>query len=67
MKLNERRSYNLVVRVEDYVVNQTYGFHFLNDPIEPKNFLDLDAFEFYELYKLMCDMKDKIEKERMKK
>lgn len=66
MKLNEQPVYNLKVRVKDYVVDQEYGFCILADYISPPNFLDMDVHEFQYLYDAVCNMKDLIEKERIK-
>ena len=67
MKLNDQIAYNLKVRVKDYVVDQEYGFCILADFMHPDNYLDMDVHEFQNLYDAVCNMKDLIEKERMKK
>ena len=67
MKLNEQPIYNLKVRVKDYVVDQEYGFCILADFMHPDHYLDMDVHEFKHLYDAVCNMKDLIEKERMKK
>lgn len=66
MKLNEQPIYNLKVRVDDYVVNKSYGFCILADYMSPSNFLDMDVVEFQHLYDAICSMKELIEKEREK-
>lgn len=66
MKLNEQPIYNLKVRVDDYVVNKSYGFCILADYMSPSNFLDMDVVEFQHLYDAICSMKELIEKERKK-
>ena len=65
MKLNGQSIYNLKVRVDDYVVNKSYGFCIFADYMSPSNFLDMDAIEFQRLYDAVCNMKELIEKERM--
>lgn len=65
MKLNGQPVYNLKVRVDDYIVDKSYGFCILADYMSPSNFLDMDAVEFQWLYDAVCSMKDLIEKERM--
>ena len=67
MKLNDQTAYNLKVRVKDYVVDKEYGFCILADYMRPDNYLDMDVYEFQNLYDAVCNMKDLIEKERMKK
>ena len=67
MKLNEQPIYNLKVRVKDYVVDQEYGICILADYMSPDNYLDMDVHEFQNLYDAVCNMKDLIEKERMKR
>ena len=67
MKLNEQLIYNLTVRVKDYVVDKEYGFRIFADYMHPANYLDMDVHEFQHLYDAVCNMKDLIEKERMKK
>ena len=66
MKLNEQPIYNLKVRVDDYVVNKSYGFCILADYMSPSNFLVMDVVEFQHLYDAICSMKELIEKEREK-
>lgn len=66
MKLNEQPIHNLKVRVDDYVVNKSYGFCILADYMSPSNFLDMDVVEFQHLYDAICNMKELIEKEREK-
>lgn len=65
MKLNEQPVYNLKVRVNDYIVDQEYGFCILADYMHPDNYLDMDVHEFQYLYDAVCSMKDLIEKERI--
>ena len=67
MKLNNQTAHNLTVRVKDYVVDKEYGFCILADYMHPANYLDMDVHEFQYLYDAVCNMKDLIEKERMKK
>ena len=66
MKLNEQPVYNLKVRVNDYIVNQDYGFCILADYMSPSNYLEMDVVEFQHLYDAICKMKELIEKEREK-
>lgn len=66
MKLNEQPVYNLKIRVKDYIVDKEYGFCILADYIRPANYLDMDVHEFQHLYDAVCNMKDLIEKERIK-
>ena len=66
MKLNDQTIHNLKIRVKDYVVDKEYGFCILADYSNPSNFLDMDVFEFEHLYDAICNMKELIEKERMK-
>ena len=66
MKLNNQIAYNLKVRVNDYIVNQDYGFCILADYMSPSNYLDMDVHEFQHLYDAVCNMKELIENEREK-
>ena len=66
MKLNGQSAYNLKIVTNDYITNQKFGFCVFSDPFELSNYIELDVFEFENLYKAVCNMKDLIEKEREK-
>ena len=64
MKLDNQIAYNLKVTTYDYITDKKFGICCNQEAFAPSHNLELNIWEFEDLYTSICHMKELIERER---